>query len=97
MHRAGSDQHAALDGQVVSSGQGGAHLDVVLVLVGDPVLAADEHAGGPGVAAGHGQEEVGGAGDELGPLAHDVVEAQVQFVEGQLLLSLRRRLACKGG
>ena len=64
-----------------------------LILIDDEVLGAHEQPARPVGAARHGHEQVGAVVDRLAPLAHHVVQAQVQLVQRQVLLRLGRRLA----
>ena len=74
-----------------------ADLGVALVLEGDPVLAADQHAARAVAAAGRRREHVGRARDGLAPAARHVVEAEVELVVGEHLLGVARRLAARVG
>mmetsp|Transcript_21443 Transcript_21443/g.46107 ORF Transcript_21443/g.46107 Transcript_21443/m.46107 type:complete len:239 (-) Transcript_21443:160-876(-) len=59
---------------------------MALVLVHDEVLGAHQHAARPLVAARHAHEMVRCRVHRIGPLAHDVVETEVQLVEDKVLL-----------
>ena len=65
------------------------------VLVCDVVLRADEDAGGTVVAAGDGDEHVAVLLQRLGVLAHHVVKAKIQLVEGQGLQCLEGMMQWK--
>ena len=54
-------------------------------MVGNVVLPADEHAGGPIRSPGEGGEEAGLPRDGLRPPPGDMVQAQVELVVGELL------------
>ena len=58
----------------------------------DEVLGADQHTARAVPAAQDGDEQVGAVVHGLAPLAHHVVQPQVQLVHGQVLLRLRGRL-----
>mmetsp|Transcript_15182 Transcript_15182/g.38561 ORF Transcript_15182/g.38561 Transcript_15182/m.38561 type:complete len:313 (+) Transcript_15182:1458-2396(+) len=60
------------------------HIWVVLVLVDQQVLGAHQHATGSVWRARHSDETVGSARHLAGPLAHHVVETEVQLVEGHV-------------
>ena len=69
-----------------SSGPGGPKLGWCgsrrphLILIDDKVLSAHEQAARPVGAARHGHEHVGAVVHRLAPLAHHVVQPQVQLV-----------------
>lgn len=78
----GDDEHAALSGEVGTTGNDSTDIGMSLILVDDEVLSTDEHTAGAIATAGDIDKEVGAIIDGLGPLAGDVIEPEIQLIEG---------------
>ena len=80
------DEEAVVGGEVAAARQRAAAVGVALRLPHHEVLRADEDAARPVGAARDRHQVVRRRVDRVGPLAHDVVEPEVELVEDDVLL-----------
>lgn len=79
--------------EVSSPGNDSTHIRVTMVLIDDKVLSANKDATGPIAAAGDGDKEISPVINRFSPLPGDVIEAEVELVEGEMLLGIESGLA----
>lgn len=93
MGGSGDYEDTTLSREVSSPGNDCTDVRVALVLVDDKILGTYKDARGPITAPRDGDEEVGTVVDRLGPFAGDMVETEIELVEGELLLGIGGGLA----
>jgi len=80
---------------MLPAGDRAAQLGLVEVLPGDVVFRAHQHTRGPVRASRDGDEEIGAIVNRVAPLAHNVVETEVELVVRQHLLHRVHSLASR--
>mmetsp|Transcript_50156 Transcript_50156/g.138959 ORF Transcript_50156/g.138959 Transcript_50156/m.138959 type:complete len:453 (-) Transcript_50156:46-1404(-) len=86
MERRRNEQQALLRWEVLPAREGATQVGVALVLVEHKVLRTDEDAAWALGAARDGHQQVGCGIDRIAPLAHDVVQPEVELIVDQILL-----------
>ena len=81
------NQHAAFRGQIRSPWDHSSDVRMALVLVDHEVLCANQHPARSISPPRDCDQAIGAIINSFGVLSYHVVKAEVQFVEGQLLLS----------